>query len=1082
MMYRVIRSALKKSIASERKTMPLENELNAICAQLLTSEDLDVSHELFEKIQRENIVTRISLQGEKASVRIFAVRQLYLSEITPVLHNFGFNIIDEVAYSIEKEKKAVYINRFNLKLDDPEQIKKAQENIESVVSEALSGEIVTRSKLFSLVYKQNLSIRQVTLLRAVIEYIDQTVLSFNYETILSTLTSYDEISHLFIHYFSAKFRPSISGRKQKIKELEVLIEESIKKVPYIMDDKILKITYALFKDLIRTNYYLDRDSIALKIDTQSFSENLKGLQPNIEAFVYHPEFSGLHLRMSLISRGGLRWSERHEDYRSEVKSLMTTQEGKNSIIIPDGAKGGFVIRKEKSEITKEYFTEIYSMFIHNLLDLVDNRVEDKIVHHDDVVAYDGDDSYFVVAADKGTASMSDVANAIAIERGYWLGDAFASGGSNGFGHKELGITAKGSLMSTKRFFIEKGVDFYKDTVTVVGIGSMNGDVFGNGMLESKAFKLLAAISHKEIFIDPDPIPLVAFEERQRLFISKSGGWSHYNPSLISTGGGIFLRSDKAIELSPEIKKMLPTSKKVMSGEELSRRLLSMKVDLFFNGGVGTYIKGADENNLDIGDKQNEAVRLDASELHAEIVCEGGNLGFTQKARIEYALAGGKINIDGIDNAAGVDTSDHEVNLKILLNIIVEKGLVERKEADKLLQSLTDQVVNMVLWSNYHQALAISRDEYLSRFYLPDFITTIEILESQVSIFKRHDFYIPKNENIRDVITKEGSIVRPVLSSLLSYSKIFVKNQLLESELLEESFAVEYLFKYFPKSFIGAYEHEISHHPLRREIMATVIADIVINLQGVTFIADYHRLDPERFLIKIKSYLIGNQLFGANDIRYELYRNDYVLHPDKQYELLNEIEHTLNFSTRWMVKYLNDYQIDAAHLLDYKEKLFEMLGEINANGTKEILPDSPEFNRFFHVIDYLRFAVAAIMIKENTHHSFENVAVLFYLIVNEFKILEMINSLDEIEIVSESDKMLRHQVMQFIEFIVVHYTQKILAFQRIDETPRVAFTSYVENEQEAFESIKTQIDVFMAKETKDIKAITVTVNQLMASAI
>jgi len=1066
----------------ERKIMPVESELNAICAQLLTSEDLDVSHALFDEIQHEEIVSRISLQENNAAVRIFATRQLYLSEITPVLHNFGFNIIDEVAYTIEKEKKLVYINRFNLQLDDAKRIKKAQKNIETVLSDALSGRVLSRCKLFSLVYKQNLAIRQISLLRALIEYIDQAVLELNYETVLHTLTSHDEIAHLFTHYFAMKFKPLVGDRQKKLREIEGLLEESIKKVPHIMDDKILKITYALLKDLVRTNYYLDRDSIALKIDTENFSKNLKGLQPKIEAFVYHPEFSGLHLRMSRISRGGLRWSERHEDYRTEIKSLMVTQEGKNSIIIPDGAKGGFIIRREKSQITKEYFTEIYSAFINDLLDLVDNRIEDKIVRDKEMVVYDGDDPYFVVAADKGTASMSDVANAIAIERGYWLGDAFASGGSNGFGHKELGITAKGAMMSTKRFFIEKGIDFYKDTITVVGIGSMNGDVFGNGMLESKEFKLLAAISHKEIFIDPDPIPMVSFEERKRLFMSKNGGWGEYNKSLISSGGGVFLRSDKTIELSEPIKKMLFTSKKVMSGEELSRKLLRMKVDLLFNGGVGTYIKGSDESNLDIGDKQNEAVRLDAKDLQAQVVCEGGNLGFTQKARIEYALSGGKINIDGIDNAAGVDTSDHEVNLKILLNIIVEKGLLEREESNKLLQSMTDQVVNMVLWSNYHQALAISRDERLSRFYLNDFITTIEVLESHVAMFKRHDFYIPKNENIHEIITKKDTIVRPVLSSLLSYSKIFVKNRLLEGDLLEESFAIEYLYKYFPKSFIGAYEHEITNHPLHREIMATVIADIVINLQGATFVADYHKLDPERFLLKIKSYLIGNQLFGANDIRYELYRHDYVIKAEKQYRLLNEIEHTLNFSTRWMVKYLNDYQIDAAHLLDYKEKLFELLAEINTAKVEEILPDNPEFNRFFSVIDYLRFAVAAIMIKENTHHSFENVAILFYLIVNEFKILEMINSLDDIEIISESDKILRHQVMQFIEFVVVHYTQKILSFQRIDETPQVAFKSYIENEQDTFESIKSQIDMFMEKEQKDIKAITVTVNQLMASAI
>ena len=1060
--------------------MPKNSDFNAVCAQLLKPEDLKIDDATLEEVQKEGIVTRIAC--EHPAIHIYSTKHLYLSDITPVLHNFGFRIIDEVTYRLEQGDMTVYINRFNLQLEESKKIDRAKANIERVITDSLSGRIFSKCALFSMVYEENISIREVELLRGVIEYVDQAVLEMNYATILHTMTAYHEIARLFIDYFKTKFDPKQSKRESSLKEIETALDEKIKLVPNIMDDKILKITYSLFRNMMRTNYFLERETIAFKIDTATFAENLKGLQPNIETFVYHPEFSGVHLRMSRISRGGLRWSERLEDYRQEIKSLMITQEGKNSIIIPDGAKGGFVIRKERNEIDKAYFSEVYCKFVESLLDMVDNRVGEKIIHDERIIAYDGNDDYFVVAADKGTAAMSDVANSIALERGYWLGDAFASGGSKGYGHKELGVTARGSLMSTKRFFIEKGIDFYKDPVTIVGIGSMNGDVFGNGLLESRAFKMLAAIGHKEIFVDPDPDPESSFEERKRLFHAKDGSWEHYNADLISEGGGIFLRTDKAIELSPQIKKMIGTTRKTMSGEELIRKLLTMKVDMLFNGGVGTYVKSSDENNLDLGDKQNEAVRVDASDLKASVVCEGGNLGFTQRARIEYALGGGKINLDGIDNAAGVNTSDHEVNLKILLNQIVAKGILDAEGRDKTLQSMTEQVVNMVLWNNYHQALAISRDEHLSKMYRDDFIMAIEILETQVHGFKRRDFFIPKNENIGEVTTKEGSLVRPVLSSLLSYAKIFVKNLLLRTELIDENFAVQYLYKYFPKSFVGAYEHEISHHPLRREIIATVIADIVVNHQGCTFITDYKKLDEERFLIKIKSYLIGNQLFGANDVRHEIYRHDYTMPVKQQYDLLNELGHTLNFSTRWMVKYLNDYQIDAAHFLDYRPQLFELLGRINPNKVEELIPGNERFNRFFSVLEYLRFAVAAIMIKENTHHSFENVGELFYRIVNEFKILEMIISLDHMEVLSESDIMLRHQVLQFIEFIVVHYTQKILSFQRIDETPEVAFVNYIANEQEAFDSIKKQIDAFMAKEVKDIKEITITVNQLMASAI
>ena len=1058
------------------------SSLSAICSDILSPEDLIISDELFDNTLKEKIVTQIKVDKKKPSINIYSTSPLYLSSIIPVLHDFGFNIIDEIAYKTVKKKDHICINRFNLEVEDKKKLSDSKCNIERVISSSLNGKILSRCSLFSLVYKENLSIKEVMLLRAFVEYIDQSVLELNQISFLHTATVYSDISKLFVDYFKAKFDPTLSKREKVLKDLEVTIEEKIKDVPNIMDDKILKLTYALIKNLLRTNYFLHKEAISFKIDTKTFSENLRGLQPNIEAFVYHPEFCGLHLRMSKISRGGLRWSERHEDYRQEIKSLMITQEGKNSIIIPDGAKGGFVIHKDKSEIAKEDFERIYSCFINNLLDLVDNMVDGKIQRDKNIVAYDGDDAYFVVAADKGTASMSDVANSISKSRGYWLGDAFASGGSNGFGHKELGITARGSLVSTERFFIEKGIDIQKESITIVGIGSMKGDVFGNGLLYSKAFKLQAAISHQEIFIDPTPDALISFEERSRLFIAKDGSWRAYNKKLISKGGGVYLRSTKSIELTPEIKKMIGTTKKALSGEELAKKLLMMRVDMLFNGGVGTYVKSVDESNLDLGDKQNEAVRLDAHELKAKVVCEGGNLGFTQKARIEYAKTGGEINIDGIDNAAGVNTSDNEVNLKILLSIIKSKNLLDEEGVNQTLKSLTDQVVNLVLWSNYHQAMTISKDANMSKHYLPEFLSTIEVLENNLPSFNRKDFYIPKNENISEVLCPKGSIVRPVLSSLLSYAKIFVKNILLKSTLIDEAFATQYLNKYFPKSFVGAYEHEISHHPLRREIIATVIADIVINLQGATFVSTYREKHNDKFLLKIKSYLITNELFGANDIRYEIFRNDLKMDITKQYKLLSEIERTLSFSTRWMLRYLSKHQVDVNHILDYKDNLFEILDKIHDKDIIEILPENQNFNLFFSAIDYLRFAVAAIMVKETSSHSFENVAVLFYLVVSEFKILEMITSLDNIELTSENEKTLRYQILQYIEFIVVYYTEQVLSFQRITETPQEAFNNYLENESESFELMQEQIDKFMSKDIKDMKEISVTVNQIMTAII
>ena len=1058
------------------------SDIQAICSQLLTPDDLAIDDKLFQEVIKEKIVTKIIDNKKSKYIKIFSTEQLFLSHITPLLHDIGFEIIDEVTYNVTNNKELIYISRFNLNINDFNKIEQAKDNLEFIINYSLKDTTVKYSQAYSLVYKENLNLRKIMLISAFIEYISQAVLTINSATILNTLIINHSLTCMFVKYFTIKFEPNIENRHSKLESIENKIKDEIKKIPQIIDDKILNISLLLVKSLLRTNYFLNEETISFKIDTRRFGKDLKGLQPNIENFIYHRDFYGVHLRMSKVSRGGLRWSDRHDDYRQEIKSLMITQEGKNSIIIPDGSKGGFVINKNTSEITKEYFKKVYSLFINANLDLVDNMIDGKIVKNDKIVCYDEDDAYFVVAADKGTAAMSDVANSIAIKRKYWLGDAFASGGSNGFGHKDLGITARGAIMSSKRFFIEEGIDIYKDEISVIRIGSMSGDVFGNGMIESKTFKLLGAISHKDIFIDPNPDIKKSFIERKRLFESKNGGWINYDKSIISKGGGIFARSDKEIVLSPEIKKLLDTDINIISGEELCKKLLTLKVDMLFNGGVGTYVKASDENNLEIGDKQNEAVRVDGNELKAKIVCEGGNLGFTQKSRIEYALNGGRIHLDAIDNSAGVNTSDHEVNLKILLKSIQAQGNLTEKQSNETLNLLKEQVVQMVLQNNYDQAFVISIDERFSRKYLDDYIHSIEVLENNVEAFNRRDFYIPKNENINEIIDINGSIVRPVLGSLLSYSKIFVKKILLESNFVDETCSLQYLYRYFPKSFVGVYEHEILNHPLKREIIATMIADILINHQGVTFISDYEKLGRQRYLLKIESYLVAKQLFGAEDIRKKIYSQDSIMNIEKQYNLVNELEFTLYSSTRWMVKYLKKNKLDSSHILDHKDELFTLLSQIHKQNTNILIKGDEQFNQFFTVIDYLRFAVPAIVIKEDTHHSFKDVIVLFYSFIHEFNILEIILELNKVKITSASDMILRNQVLQFIEFIIVHYTKKVLEFQRLNEEPEIAFNNFISNEKEKFYKIRENLDTFMTKEQKDIKEITVTVNQLMVSFI
>ena len=598
--------------------------------------------------------------------------------------------------------------------------------------------------------------------------------------------------------------------------------------------------------MTRTNYFIDHEAIAFKINTQGFKNLLKQPQPNLEIFVYHPEFIGVHLRMTKVSRGGLRWSDR-DDLREEIKSLMITQDGKNSIIVPAGAKGGFKINLDRSQIDQHVFKEFYSNFINNLLDLVDNRVDGKIVTNPKIKKYDGDDTYFVVAADKGTSKMSDVANLIASIRNFWLQDAFASGGSNGYSHKDLGITAKGSFVSTARFFIEKGQDIFTDEISVIGIGSMNGDVFGNGISLNPNFKLLGAISHREIFIDPNPDLKIAYQERLRLFKSEKGGWSNYNPELISKGGGVFRRDSKKISISPEMKKVFQIKEDNLSGSELIKKLLTTKVDLLFNGGVGTYVKASDETNDEVGDLGNSAVRVDAKDLQAFAVCEGGNLGFTQKARVEFAKKGGKINLDSIDNSAGVNISDHEVNLKIFFSMLD----INFDERNKMLQENSEDIVNLVLEFNRNQALALSLDEVRLKRKNKKFIKVVKILEKNLPQFKREYFAFPNLKN------SPVEFVRPNLAFLLSYSKIFLTELILNcgKEIILEDFAnLRFLINYFPPKIADKFMTEIIRHPLKNEIIATMISDRIINLHGSTFITKIDLKNKKKSLEWINNLL------------------------------------------------------------------------------------------------------------------------------------------------------------------------------------------------------------------------------------
>jgi glutamate dehydrogenase len=716
-------------------------------------------------------------------------------------------------------------------------------------------------KLYSLTSEVGFNIREVKLLRGLSDYINQIDLEISRDDIVSLFSENGSFSLLIRDYFISKFNPNLDSdeRSGKVEKLADSIEDYVRGVE---NSRLFNLTFRVVKSIVRTNYFLDRGSIAFKFYVKNFSHLLKGLQPNYEMFVSNSEFSGIHLRMSLVSRGGLRWSDRHKDYREEIKSLMITQEGKNSIIIPSGGKGGFVINRDKKDITPELFKSIYSKFIYNLLDLVDNKKKSQIIDNPSMVKYDGDDTYFVVAADKGTSAMSDVANQIAITKNFWLKDAFASGGSNGYSHKDLGITAKGAFRTLERFFIEKGINLYKHPLSVVGIGSMNGDVFGNGILLSEQFRLLGAISHREIFVDPEPDPKQAYQERKRLFNSNRGGWSNYNSQRISRGGGVFRRDAESITISPEMKKVFGIDADELSGSELVKVLLRAKVDILFNGGVGTYVKASTESHEEVGDSSNNSVRVDASELQAYSVCEGGNLGFTIRGRIEYSNGGGLINLDAIDNSAGVHISDREVNLKILLSTLK----IKEEKASVVLRNVTSSIVNRVLESNFDQALGISLDEVRVGGTKTAFTKALHLLENSLPQFRREYFAIPEDDSF--------VFDRPILATMFSYAKIFLKEKIESSRLVEKFSYQEYLMSYFPEEIVNQYGYEILNHPLKNQIIATVVADHIINHQGLTFINFFQDLGESRFIQKVDSYLAIEDFIEADVVRKDIGNLDY----------------------------------------------------------------------------------------------------------------------------------------------------------------------------------------------------------------
>ena len=796
-----------------------------------------------------------------------------LSEAVPVLENFGFRVLEEVPTGLAGGLGHIHDFRVEIGPEaDVESIVARAGQIEGAIANVLCG-AAEDDEFNQLVLYAALDTQAVVWLRSWFRYARQTGSAFGLVTIVDALRRASGATRSLIALFIAKHDPAAKDRDKQIEKHRNELEGALSRIRSIDDDRILRRLRSFVEAIVRTNAFAPAaaEALAFKINS-SLVPGLPAPVPWREIWVYSPRVEGIHLRGGPVARGGLRWSDRRDDFRTEILGLIKAQLVKNAVIVPTGAKGGFYPKQLPPMSDRDAWlaegTESYRIFIRSLLSVTDNLVNDKVVRPDKVVIHDDDDPYFVVAADKGTATFSDVANAIALERNFWLGDAFASGGSNGYDHKAMGITARGAWISVQRHFLEMGIDVQTDPTTAAGCGDMSGDVFGNGMLLSKSIKLVAAFDHRHIFIDPDPDPTDSWAERKRLFDLPRSSWDDYDRKLISRGGGVFARTEKSIDLSSEARKLLGIEAKSVDPTTLINAILKAEVDLFWFGGIGTYVKASTQSHADVGDPSNDALRADAKDLRAKVIGEGANLGITQAARIEFAEHGGRINTDFIDNSAGVDCSDNEVNIKIPLNREMRDGRLSFEKRNSLLAKMTDDVSDIVLEDNRLQTLALSVAEAGGAQALPGHVRTIELLESAGRLDRKVEGLASTEDLIRRVQENRG-LTRPELAVVLSISKIVLQDAAEELHLADDVLLEPELLNAFPKPMRKAHAAAIRAHRLRHEIVATKVANRLVNRLGPSVAFDLMEEEGSSLQQVVVAFLVTERLLDLDKLWTEI---------------------------------------------------------------------------------------------------------------------------------------------------------------------------------------------------------------------
>lgn len=842
-----------------------------------------------------------------------------LSDVLPMLEDLGLRVMEELPFRVRPKDKDYKIVMHDFGLEPhgpiPGRLDDVRHRFHEAFDHIWAGEMESDG-LNALILMAGLDWREVTVLRAYTKYLRQAGIAFSEDYMARTLNENASIARAIVDLFKTRFAlMSTHGERTKAQRtaarLTGKLYDMLDAVSSADQDLILRRYINLVNTTLRTNFHQSDDDGEPKtwLSFKLSSGDVEGLplpRPKFEIFVYAPEVEGVHLRFGNVARGGLRWSDRREDFRTEILGLVKAQQVKNAVIVPVGSKGGFVVKRQPApgasrEAVLESGIACYKMFIRGLLDLTDNLdAKGRVLPPQDVTRLDDDDPYLVVAADKGTATFSDIANGVSAEYGFWLGDAFASGGSVGYDHKKMGITARGGWESVKRHFRELGVDTQSEDFSVAGVGDMSGDVFGNGMLLSPHIKLIAAFNHMHIFLDPAPDAAKSFKERQRLFNLPRSGWNDYNAKLISRGGGVFDRRAKTLDLSKEVQALLGIEQARLSPAEVVKLILKLEVDLMWFGGIGTYIKGGQESHVDAGDRTNDAVRVDAKDVRARVIGEGANLGVTQRARVEYALGGGRMNTDAIDNSAGVDCSDHEVNIKILLDAQVQQKKLTARARNALLERMTDEVGKLVLWDNYEQTQAISLIYARGTDWLDHQMRLMRMLEKTGRLNRQVEF-LPDDEQLTERAVGGQGLTRPEIAVLMSYSKIWLFDELLASDLPDDPFLTRDLTRYFPTALRKKYADGISKHRLRREIVATRVTNSLINRVGGTFVTQIMEKTGMKPSEIARAFIVAREIFGVRVLWAAIEGLDNKVPAYAQTAMLSDINRLLERVTIWFLR-------------------------------------------------------------------------------------------------------------------------------------------------------------------------------------